>query len=233
MTTPEPTPEPSHEPSRESTPEQPSTGETPAAPASDDKVYRSPLGIAGGVFLLLLTGLFAVDAMVRGEGRAPWLALAGLVLAVPLIVAFTIRPAVYANDERLRIRNPFRSITLPWATVADVRAGYSSEVFTQDGAKYQLWAVPVSLRQRKKAARTAARASQDDPHGRTSVTADVRDSASRIAPGDKTVADLREFAELRAKNPGAQGEPQVRWAYEIVGPAVAGLLLLVILIATR
>ncbi|MFF0472422.1 PH domain-containing protein [Streptomyces sp. NPDC004284] len=222
MTTPEPTPEPSHEPSRESTPAQPSAA----------TVFRSPLGIASGVFLLLLAALFAGDAMVRGEGRTPWFALAGLVLAVPLIIAFTIRPAVYAEDDRLRIRNPFRSITLPWAAVADVRAGYSSEVFTQEGAKYQLWAIPVSLRQRKKAARQAARASQDDPHGRTSVTADVRDSASRIAPSDKTVADLRELAELRSGAPGAQGEPQVRWAYEIVGPAVAGLLLLVILLAT-
>ncbi|MFF0422855.1 MULTISPECIES: PH domain-containing protein [unclassified Streptomyces] len=222
MTTPEPTPEPSHEPSRESTPAQPSAA----------TVFRSPLGIASGVFLLILAALFAGDAMVRGEGRAPWLALAGLVLAVPLIVAFTIRPAVYADDDRLRIRNPFRSITLPWAAVADVRAGYSSEVFTQEGAKYQLWAIPVSLRQRKKAARNAARASQDDPHGRTSVTADVRDSAARMAAGDKTVADLRELAELRGGTPGAQGEPQVRWAYEIVGPAVAGLLLLVILLAT-
>ncbi|MEV7564740.1 PH domain-containing protein [Streptomyces tanashiensis] len=242
MTTPEPTPEPSHEPSRESTPEQPSAGKNsgggtsggqpPAAPASDDKVFRSPLGVASGVFLLVIAALFAGDAMLRGEGRSPWIALAGLVLAVPLIVAFTIRPAVYANGDRLRIRNPFRSIVLPWATVADIRAGYSSEVFTQEGAKYQLWAIPVSLRQRKRAARRAARESQDDPHGRKSVTADVRDTASRIAPSDKTVADLRELAELHAKTPGAQGEPQVRWAYEIVGPAVAGLLLLVILIAT-
>ncbi|MFB7239697.1 PH domain-containing protein [Streptomyces sp. NPDC056269] len=252
MTTPEPTPEPSHEPSRESTPEQPSAGKKPAGrkpagqksarqqPAgqpstgqeSPDRVFRSPLGIASGVFLLILAALFASDVLFRGEGRSPWLALAGLLLAVPLIVAFTIRPAVYANDDRLRIRNPFRSITLPWSTVADVRAGYSSEVFTQDGAKYQLWAVPVSLRQRKKAARRASRASQDDPHGRTSVSADVRDSASRTAPTDQTVADLRELAERRSGTPGAAGEARVRWAYEIVGPAVAGLLLLVILIAT-
>ncbi|MFF5918210.1 PH domain-containing protein [Streptomyces flavochromogenes] len=247
MTTPEPTPEPSHEPSRESTPEQPAAGKKPAGrkPAgqksagrqstgqeSPDRVFRSPLGIASGVFLLILAALFAGDVLFRGEGRSPWLALAGLLLAVPLIVAFTIRPAVYADDDRLRIRNPFRSITLPWSTVADIRAGYSSEVFTQDGAKYQLWAIPVSLRQRKKAARRASRASQDDPHGRTSVTADVRDSASRTAPTDQTVADLRELAERRAGTPGARGEVRVRWAYEIVGPAAAGLLLLVILLAT-
>ncbi|MFD3566484.1 PH domain-containing protein [Streptomyces sp. NPDC058667] len=227
MTTPEPTPEPSHEPSRESTPEQPS-----ARQPSPDRVFRSPLGIASGVFLLLLAIVFAGDVVLRGEGRSPWIALAALVLAVPLIVAFTIRPAVYADDDRLRIRNPFRSITLPWATVADVRAGYSSEVLTRDGTKYQLWAVPVSLRQRKRAARRAARASQDDPHGRTSVNVDVRDTASRTAPTDQTVADLRELAEHRSGTPGAQGEPRVRWAYEIVGPAAAGLLLLVVLLAT-
>ncbi|MEV6249834.1 PH domain-containing protein [Streptomyces sp. NPDC051742] len=237
MTTPEPTPEPSHEPSRESTPEQPSTG--PAKPSADggpaqpfaDRAYRSPLGIAGGVFLLVLALLFAGDVLVRGEGRSPWLALAGLVLAVPLIVAFTIRPVVYANDDRLRVRNPFRSITLPWSKVADVRAGYSSEVITQDGTKYQLWAVPVSLRQRKKAARVAARASQDGPRGRTPV-AGGHGGGSRAASGDQTVAELRELAERRAGTPGAAGEVRVRWAYEIVGPALAGLLLLVVLMAT-
>ncbi|MFE3072217.1 PH domain-containing protein [Streptomyces sp. NPDC059247] len=225
MTTPEPTPEPRRpEPRREPNQEKPS--------ASADQVFRSPLGIASGVFLLLLTTFFAGDSMIRGEGRSPWFALAGLVLVVPLIVAFTIRPLVRANDDRLRIRNPFRSITLPWARVADIRAGYSSEVFAQDGTKYQLWAVPVSLRQRKKAARRAMRASQDDPHGRTSTSADVRDRSARTAPTDQTVADLREMASRHAGAPGARGEVTVRWAYEIIGPAVAGLLLLIVLFST-
>ncbi|MFF2775638.1 PH domain-containing protein [Streptomyces sp. NPDC058052] len=210
----------------------PTPSEPTPEPASADRVYRSSFGIAGGVFLLALTLVFVIDALVRGEGRAPWLALAGLLLAVPLITAFTVRPAVYANEDRLRIRNPFRSILLPWASVADLRAGYSSEVFTKEGAKYQLWAVPVSLRQRKKAARKAARASQDDPHGRTSVTADVRDSASRVAPSDQNVADLREMAERHQGRAGAQGEPQTRWAYEIIVPAVVGLILFVVLAAT-
>ncbi|MFF9338649.1 MULTISPECIES: PH domain-containing protein [unclassified Streptomyces] len=200
-------------------------------PTFADRVYRSTPGIVGGVFLLALSLVFAGDAMLRGEGRTPWLAMAGLLLVVPLILAFTVRPAVYANEDRLRIRNPFRSILLPWAAVADIRAGYSSEVFTQEGAKYQLWAVPVSLRQRKRAARRAARASQDDPHGRTSVTADVRD-ASRVAPSDQNVADLREMAERYQGRAEAQGAPQIRWAYEIIAPAAVGLVLFVVLAAT-
>ncbi|MFF8607406.1 PH domain-containing protein [Streptomyces sp. NPDC015346] len=204
----------------------------PAEPAYADRVFRSPLGIAGGVLLIALAVWFCGDAMVRGEGRAPWVALAALLLVVPLVVAFTVRPAVYANDDRLRIRNPFRDITLPWATVADVRASYSSEVLTREGTKYQLWAVPVSLRQRKRAARRQTRAAQDDPHGRTSVHVDVSDQA-RLAPADRTVADLRDLAERRASQPGAQGEPRVRWAYEIIAPAAAGLVLLVVLLATR
>ncbi|MCT4357802.1 PH domain-containing protein [Streptomyces sp. Je 1-79] len=203
----------------------------PAEPAYADRVFRSPLGIAGGVLLIGLTGWFCVDAMIRGTGRTPWVALASLLLLVPLVVAFTIRPAVYVNEDRLRIRNPFRYVTLPWASVADVRAGYSSEVFTQDGGKFQLWAVPVSLRQRKQVARRQARASQDDPHGRTSVNARV-DDRGRLAPADQTIADLRELAERCATRPEAQGEPRVRWAYEILAPAAAGLVLLVILLAT-
>ncbi|MGW2203361.1 PH domain-containing protein [Streptomyces sp. NPDC001774] len=202
----------------------------PAEPAYADRVFRSTLGIAGGVLLLGLTVWFCVDAMVRGAGRTPWLALASLLLVVPLVVAFTIRPAVYANEDRLRIRNPFRYITLPWASVADVRAGYSSEAFTQDGGRYQLWAVPVSLRQRKRAARQQARAAHDGPQGRGAAGAHGGDTG-RLAPADRTIADLRELAERCAGRPEAQGEPRVRWAYEIIAPAVAGLVLLVILLA--
>jgi hypothetical protein len=174
----------------------------------------------------------AGDAIIQGEGRTPWLALAGALLAVPLVVAFSLRPAVFANAERLRIRNPFRTITLPWGSVADLRAGYSCEVFTQEGTKYQLWAVPVSLRQRKRASRRQIQKASDDPHGRTSLSADVSDARTRMASADQTIVDLRALAENKgSRGSGAQGEPEIRWAYEILAPAVAGAVLLAVLLA--
>ncbi|MEK8144653.1 PH domain-containing protein [Streptomyces sp. M10(2022)] len=211
------------------------TSPTPSAqPARSDRTYRSGAGLVSGALLILLVAWIGIDALFQGEGQAPWLALAALLAVLPLITAFTLRPAVFANDERIRIRNPFRTIQLPWTDVADVRAGYSTEVFTQDGAKYQLWAVPVSLRERKRAARKASRAGHDDPHGRTSVHADVRDSATRIAAADQTVRDLRQLSERAQDRPAQPSAPattfSVRWAYEVIAPAVVGVVLLVILL---
>lgn len=111
-------------------------------PVYDDRVYRSPMAVVTGVLLLALIAWLCGDAIVRGSGDSPWFAAAIALLAVPLTVAFTIRPAVFANDDRMRVRNPFRIIELPWAAVDAVRAGYSAEVLAE-GSKYQLWSVPV------------------------------------------------------------------------------------------
>ncbi|MEU5886534.1 PH domain-containing protein [Streptomyces sp. NPDC047461] len=204
-----------------------------------DRIYRSPAGIAGGALLLAIVLWLGIDALVQGEDRTPWLALASMILALPLIVAFTVRPAVYANEDRLRIRNPFRVIVLPWGQAAALRSGYSNEVVAESGDKFQLWAVPVSLRARKRAARKDARAERGGGTGLRlgfggggTAPAPAPDAGPARAETDKIMDDLRELMETRGTAESAQGEVTVRWAYEIFAPAVAGAVLLVILIAT-
>lgn len=212
----------------------PATPQTPYA----ERRYRSPAGLAGGVLLLLLVAWLGADVLVRGDGRARLLSISWLVFVVPLVLAFTLRPQVRAGEDRLVVRNPFRTITIPWASVEDLRASLSSEVLA-GGAKYQLWAIPVSLRQRKRANRQAARATSrpergrfgthPNPHATAHSNADVGPPPRAIA--DRSLDELRELKERNAGREGAQGAPTVRWAYEIIAPSVVGLVVLVVLYA--
>ncbi|AVH56862.1 MULTISPECIES: PH domain-containing protein [Streptomyces] len=207
---------------------------TTSRPESKDRIYRSPAGMAGGVLLLVIAGWLGIDALIAGQGRTPWQALAALILIVPLVCAFTLRPAVYANEDRLRVRNPFRVIVLPWSKVASLRSGYSNEVVDTSGTKYQLWAIPVSLRARKKVARQQARGATADGRG-SRTPAFGRTAPAPAAPSrattDQIMDDLRELSEARASEESAQGEVSVRWAYEVMVPAAAGAILLAILLA--
>ncbi|MFE3034700.1 PH domain-containing protein [Streptomyces canus] len=220
---------------------------TTAPPESRDRIYRSPLALIGGSLLLVIIGWLGIDAVVSGTGRTPWLALAVLILVVPLVIAFTLRPAVFANDDRMRIRNPFRVIVVPWGQVEMFRSGYSNEVFVESGTKYQLWAIPVSLRGRKKAARQTARQAARPSDARRSgrglglfgggMQMDAFGGRTPVPEGptraetDKIMDELREILEARGKAKTSQGEVSVRWAYEVMGPAVAGAVLLAILVA--
>ncbi|MFB0629899.1 PH domain-containing protein [Streptomyces sp. AB3(2024)] len=210
------------------------TTPSPHEPVYADRVYRSPMAVVTGVVLLALIAWLCGDAVVRGEGSARWVGLAIALFAVPLTVAFTLRPAVFANDDRMRVRNPFRVIELPWGAVDAVRAGYSAEVLAE-GSKYQLWSVPVSLRERKKASRKFSRRDalggkglgQDGGAGTAAAAAGPERAAA-----DQVVDELRELAERGAGRPTAQGSVAVKWAYEIIAPAVVGGVALIVLLVT-
>jgi hypothetical protein len=202
-----------------------------AAPQYQDRIYRSPAGLVGGVLLLAVMGWLGVDAVFAGEGRTPWLALAAMLLLVPLVVAYTLRPAVYVNDDRLRVRNPFRVIVLPWGRVASLRSGFTNEVFTESGAKYQLWALPVSLRARSKAHRQEARAAAQAARKGGGRVAEGAAEGPRRHESDLAMDEMRELHERRQGAEAAQGEVTVRWAYEIAAPAAAGAVLLAVLLA--
>jgi hypothetical protein len=207
-------PEPGREPGREA-----------GSASGPVRVHRSHSAIAGGVLLTLVFGALALDAIVNGGARTAWSALATVLIVAPVVVAFTFRPAVFVDEDRLRVRNPFRTVTLPWGAVAAFRSGYSHEVLSTDGKRYQLWALPVSLRARKKSQRVKARQDAVSPLGMSTdgVAAGLAAAPAR-GDTDRVVDDLRELQERRAA--ATPGEVTVRWAYEIFGPALAGLVLL-------
>ncbi|WP_458076585.1 PH domain-containing protein [Streptomyces sp. EMB26] len=232
------------DPSREPEPTKPAgTATTPYK----DRVYRSPAGVVGGALVLAIVAWLGIDAVVVGEGRTPWLALATMLFLVPLVFGYTLRPAVFVNDDGLRVRNPLRLIVLPWGQVASLRSGFSNEVVDDSGTKYQLWALPVSVRARSKAARQDARAARaaaradgragqgGSLRGGAVGAADLGAGAALAADGprraetDRAMDELRELHERRQGEPGTQGEVTVRWAYEIIAPAVAGAVLLGVL----
>ncbi|MEU6892745.1 PH domain-containing protein [Streptomyces sp. NPDC046557] len=207
------------------------SSQQPAAePVYADRVYRSSMGIATGVLILAMIVWLCADAVVYGDGSTRWIGLAVALCAVPLTVAFTIRPAVFANEDRMRVRNPFRVIELPWASVDAVRAGYSAEVLAE-GEKYQLWSVPVSLRERKKAQRRQGRDVGAVAKGQERAAGPVASQGSPRALADKVVDELQELAERGAARASARGAVTVRWSYEVIAPAAAGAVLLIVLLA--
>ncbi|MFE0345867.1 PH domain-containing protein [Streptomyces griseoluteus] len=227
------------------TPDHQSPAPRPVVPAARDRIHRSPMGLVGGVLVLALVVWLGCDALFRGQGRVPWLALAVMILVVPLVTAFTLRPAVFANQERLRVRNPFRVIVLPWGAVATLRSGYSNEALATSGTKFQLWAIPVSLRARKRAANKQAKAAPQAARGGSGPFAGPRfgmfgggTSAPDVSAGparaetDKIMDDLRDLHERHGEAEYAQGEITTRWSYEILVPALAGAVLLAVLLIT-
>lgn len=229
------------------TPDHQTPASRPVVPAARDRIYRSPMGLVGGVLVLALVVWLGCDALFRGHGRVPWLALAVMILVVPLVTAFTLRPAVFANQERLRVRNPFRVIVLPWGELATLRSGYSNEALATSGTKFQLWAIPVSLRARKRAANKRAKAAAQAARGARGGNrfggvfggggasafgaAEAGDAPVR-AETDKIMDDLRDLHERHGEAEHAQGEITTRWSYEILIPALAGAVLLAVLLIT-
>ncbi|QTZ93743.1 PH domain-containing protein [Streptomyces auratus] len=202
---------------------------TPPQQQYAERSYRSPAALAGGALLLLLGLWLGGDALLRGDAHTRLTALFALLLGVPLVTAFTLRPLVRAGEDRLTVRNPFRTITLPWDAVEGLRAGYSTEVVTGDGT-YQMWAIPVSLRQRKKAGRQATRGAA--PHPRFGPHADAGPAPRAMA--DQALDELREVQERAARGESSQphrGEPVVRWSYPVLVPIAVGAVGLAVMIA--
>ncbi|MBC3843938.1 PH domain-containing protein [Streptacidiphilus sp. 4-A2] len=196
----------------------------------------------------------AVDRRHRGRQR-PRQGVAAILLLVPLVGAFTVWPCVRVNASRLVVRNPFRTITVPWVEVESLQAGLSVELRT-GGSKYQVWALPVSLRQRKRGSRRAMRqmgdqspgmgmfgrrgrvsAGNDYPAGgpglrsRGAGGAGFGQSDPNLSWADNVVTQLNEMRE-QAGQPVSTGAAVVRWTWWIIAPAVVGAVGMIVLLSS-
>ncbi|MBD0670985.1 PH domain-containing protein [Streptomyces sp. CBMA156] len=214
----------------------------PAAPDGEpeyaDRVYRSVPGVISGVLLLAVAAWLVGDAALNGTGKTPYVSLAAVpVFAFP-VIAYTLRPVVTAGRDRLVVRNPWRTVVAPWASVDALRAGYSVELLA-GGKKYQVWAVPVSLRQRKRATRAMSTGAAEHA-SRTGLGLGLAKRTNPVVQGspdptrawsDQVTAVLQEMAERNATRPGAAGPVEVRWCWWIIAPTLIGLAALITAIA--
>ncbi|MBV2154311.1 PH domain-containing protein [Kitasatospora sp. SUK 42] len=207
-------------------------------PEYADRVYRSVPGVISGVLLLAVAAWLIGDAVYSGSGKTPYVALAAVpVFAFP-VIAYTLRPVVVADSRRLVVRNPWRTITAPWASVDALRAGYSVELLAGE-RKYQVWAVPVSLRQRKRATRAQSRGNAEHASrtglglglaGRTNPVVQGSSDSTR-AWSDQVTDVLQQMAERNASRPDAAGPVVVRWCWWVIAPTLVGLVALITVIA--
>lgn len=120
-------------------------------PADKPTVYRGPGALIGGVIVLLFCLGGAIDLIVE-EGTVDLVGAAVMLVVGSLAFAYGVYPAAFSRQDELVVRNPLRTITLPWGAVTRTSAQLSFIVHTAT-QKFTVWAVPVSIRDRRKAER--------------------------------------------------------------------------------
>jgi hypothetical protein len=130
-------------------------GASSASPADKPTVYRSVAALLGGILAAAFCLYGAVDLLVE-SGSVDLIGVAVLLLVSALALVFGVYPAAFSDDEGLLVRNPFRTVRLPWDAVTDLSAHLSFVVQT-NGARFTVFSIPVSLRERRKAEKTRLR----------------------------------------------------------------------------
>ncbi|HEV3174015.1 MAG TPA: PH domain-containing protein [Actinocrinis sp.] len=131
-------------------------GTSSTSPAEKPTVYRGVAALLGGAVAALFCLYGAIDLAVE-VGSPDLIGIAVLVLVAVLAAVFGIYPAAFSDDEGLLVRNPFRNIRLPWSEVTDLSARLSFVAHTESG-RFTVFAIPVSLRERRRADRQRLRA---------------------------------------------------------------------------
>jgi len=118
--------------------------------------------------------------------RNPWVLVPVALVAVAIWTGLW-RPRVVIDDERIELRNVFRTITVPWPALIHVDTKYALTLYTP-GHHYAAWAAPAPGRT------GAAIAARKQDRGRAAM-APVSDDG-KIRPGDLTASESGQVAYL-------------------------------------
>lgn len=204
-------------------------------PAPQDhqlRAYRPVHAIPGSVVVFLLAAYFGYDTLARGRGVSMWVALAVLALVCTVTALCWLRPVLLADPEQVVIRNPLRTVVLPWRRVADIRARYSLELVDDTGRAFPVWVAPMSARARRRErlrAHGMGGYSPQDPQG-LAESMEQRLNAPRPAGrhADAVARDLAEYGELvRPRSTDPAGPVRVGWFWPGIAALVAAVAALV------
>lgn len=212
-----------------------------SGPAEKPTVYRGVGALLGGGLVMLFCLGGSIDLMVE-EGTADLPGASIMFLVASLAFAYGVFPAAYSGTDALVVRNPLRTITLSWGTVARLTAQLSFIAYTAQ-QRYTVWAVPVSLRDRRKVERNrvkelareqrAARGQRgrfDTSFSAAQTRSHPGAAIDRLSYADQAISEMgvRRAAWLeRAGHPvdtedAVSTEPAViRWNIATIAPIVA------------
>ncbi len=229
------------------------------SPQSAEKptVYRGFGALIGGALVTLFCLGGAID-LIAQEGSVDLVGAAILFLVAALAFAYGVYPAAFAHEDRLVVRNPIRTITLPWSAVTNLTAKLSFIAHTEK-TRYTVWSVPVSLRDRRKIERARlrdlTRQQREDARSRrrgAPMGQYVMDggparrgggfeAVEKMSFADQAVSEMNDrishWNDLQAQRPAGQSapaaEPTVRLGLVTIVPLAAAVVFLIVAVIVR
>ena len=199
--------------------------------AEKPTAYRGPAALIGGALVVLFCGFGAIDLMVE-SGTQDLVAAAILTVVAILAALYGVYPAAFAWNDRLVVRNPFRTIELPWDAVTDLSARLSFMAHTES-RRFTVWAIPVSLRERRRSERHRLRdLSQSQRMAKRGVPTDMLqprnrrpyDPVDRLSFADQAIDEMnarREAYAVQARFKAKEAEQTAAATAEAVAAASA------------
>lgn len=193
-------------------------------PSAKPTVYRGAGTFFGGLVVVVLCLLGALDLVIEA-GSTDLAGAAVMLLVASLAFVYGVYPAAFSSPDALVVRNPFRTITLSWPAVTEIAARLSFLVYTEK-TKFTVWAIPVSLRERRKlerdrmksVSRERREAQRDARGGSNRPPRPAPDRMERLTYADQAVAEMQARRDQYAE----QVRVDALRAAHAVGQARAG-----------